>query len=329
MPKPNGWTLVELLVVVAVLVLLSSLLVPSLGAAREKARLATCAAALHDIHQALVARAVIHDLRLVPFRFSSYSQPSLQESGHWGGTSQPADPVLCGTHLGSTGQLATVNLWTLVEENFLPPNRLVCPGASHSVREGYSSMFPYSTKFSTYCLRFPYSEDLFRGAPLWANYGGGDLLAVYAWHSGGDVALPGQQNDPTHGAYRQRVPLVRLDRTYRIAAEVAEGLQWGDGCYDVATDVLLADTFWWLDRSEAVSQIQGVDCHAVRANWCHRSQFNTLTGDGAVRRVTDDEELTPILNNSLPEAQTSQDVGPCGALAAERVWQFFDSAGRL
>ena len=62
---PAGFTLVELLVVVGVIVLLVSLLLPALSGAREMARRAKCMSNLRQLTQACLAYAQDHDRQLI------------------------------------------------------------------------------------------------------------------------------------------------------------------------------------------------------------------------------------------------------------------------
>ena len=52
MHKWRGFTLIEILVVLAIIGMMAALLFPVLGGARERARMATCTSNLHQIHLA-------------------------------------------------------------------------------------------------------------------------------------------------------------------------------------------------------------------------------------------------------------------------------------
>ena len=304
MVRRGGWTLVELLVVIAIIAMLAGIAVPSLSLARERARLLGCVAGLRDTHRALMSYAGMNDRRLPPFRFSfvNPSECSLPLSGHWGGVSSAADPAAFGWK--GDDPFYSINLWTLVEGGLIEPERLVCPGAPGSLRTGRASHFPHSSKFSTYCLRFPYSIDLFRESPRWAYYDRSRLLSIYAETYGGRKQPP--------------VPLVRVDRRYRISDEA----RCGDGDYDVATDTMLADAFWYQDLGEDGTSPSDGQTYPVRSAWSHGSVFNAITGGGAVRTVRDDgTKVRPFTN--APGRELPND-GCNYASYAERVWQFLD-----
>lgn len=306
MSARTGWTLVEMLVVIAIIVLLTVLVVPSIATARRRARLVACSMQMHNLHQAMIAHAVANRRCLPPFMFSSLTEPSLPLSGHWGGISRLDDPVLFGTRMSGTGEknLPTVNFWVLAAEGGIGLNSLICPAADL----GDGSYFPYSTKFSTYCLRFPYSQDIFRG---WPNPPAGvRLLDFYLARPGGDFER--EVNDS------QRVPLIRLDWRYRTAGEAActEG-NWGDNEYEVAGDAMFSDAFWQQQYEEP----GGDTTLPVRRGWCHDGQFNVMYGGGAVRTVDDDGMIAA--NSWIPGAPPDRAYD---ASRAERCWQYFDRA---
>src|ERR1035437_2814888 len=49
----RGFTIIELLTVMAIIAILTAILLPVLGMAREQARRATCQSNMHQIHEAL------------------------------------------------------------------------------------------------------------------------------------------------------------------------------------------------------------------------------------------------------------------------------------
>ncbi len=310
----RGWTLIELLVVIAIVAALVSILIPSLAEIRSRARLATCAANMHNVHQAIMGYAAANRRQLPPFSLSIHETFSLPTSGHWGGVSQGYDDDVRGWR-----KPVAVNLSVLVANSSLSARSIICPGANNSVRQAEASYFPYSLNFSTYCLRFPYSADLFRGSPYLGDLNAG-LLEAYRAGAGGQSVLVANKRITHSVGIRQRVPRLRLDRTYRIAAPVA----CGDGDYNITGDVLLADTFWWQDLSSAAPDTPGLKSYPISAGWCHGDQFNVLSGSGAVHTISDTSGIVRA-NSNAPGAQLGDD-GHYQATYAEKVWQFFDSA---
>jgi len=302
MRSTGGWTLVETLACVGVIALLSATVIPSLAATKERSRLVACAAGMHDIHNALMTHLADHDRRFPPFAFSDWNG-NLPLSGHWGGH-EPGDPVAAGRR-GTD----CVNLPVLVRDGRIRSDRLVCPGAEGLPPRGPASYFPRTRRFSTYCLRFPPSEDLFRESPQLAYRFGGKILGVYLMAAGGQ--------DVRVGTIRQTAPLLRVDRTYRLVPAAA----CGDGVYDPASDALLADAFWRRDTS-APAPAGAAKGYAVRAGWCHGTAFNVVDGGGAVRTIIDDGTIEA---NCLAPQHSLPDDGQNYATYAERVWQFLDA----
>jgi prepilin-type processing-associated H-X9-DG protein len=306
MRRDHGWSLVELAVVLATVVLLSAVIMPSLRGAMEVARLTGCATTLRDIHVGLRAYAAAHLNRFPPFAFSDY-RGNLPLSGHWGGACQPNDPAAFGR-----GGVEQVNLWALVAEGTLAPSRLACPGAPAQLRDGTASLFTHTFRQSTFCLRFPFSPDLFDEAPDLGRNRGPTILGIYAQAGGGQPVRVGME-------YRT-VPQVRADKRYRLSDAAA----CGDGVLDPRKDAILSDAFWRQDASEPAVASSDLRGWPVRWAWCHGERFNALYGDGAVRTVRDDGT---VKTNTLPaDPNALADDGLHYATYAERVWQFFDAA---
>lgn len=299
-----AWTLVEAIVVVAILALLGAILLPSLAAAKDSARLAGCAAAMRDVHVGLMTYTAENRRRLPPFAFSDIVG-NVALSGHWGGATQANDPAIFGRLVG----LQAINLSVLAEEGKLSVRRLVCPGAETELLDGQASYFSHTFRFSTYCLRMPPSDALFDTAPALRNFSG-KTLGIYAQAAGGQRVRV--------GTTYQEVPLTRTDRAYPLAAPAA----CGDGTFDFAQDVVVADSFWRQEHSAPATQTPGPLASPVRAGWCHGKRFNVLAGHGAVRTIADDGTVS---DHTVPPGGTIADDGANGTTHAERVWQFFDA----
>lgn len=292
--RPRGFTLIELLVVSGVIALLSALLLPSLGQAQRSAQSMQCRSQLHDIGSALHGYAAAENNRLPPFAFSDFTG-DIALSGHWGGVSQPADPAAF-ARMG----MECVNLWALAKQDYANPQSLLCPSAGAELRRGTASYFPYTNRFSTYCLRFPASRGLFGESPGLAAIDG-NLLTAYLRQAGG-------QRSNIAG---EVVPQVRLDRSYRLDAT--------GGTYDAAADALLADTFWRREYRQAPEPLQDSRSYDVQWDWCHQATFNVLMGNGAVRQVVDDG--TVDANSNSPQ----RSIAPADSVrSSEIIWQFFD-----
>ncbi|MFP3938614.1 MAG: prepilin-type N-terminal cleavage/methylation domain-containing protein [Phycisphaerae bacterium] len=301
MSSRKGWTLVELLVVLAVIALLLGVLLPAVWTIRDRARLASCSGSMRGVHQALLSYVAGNNQRFPPFAFSDFRGANLPLSSHWGGTGESGDP-------GGFGRSGTdsVNLWVLVDERYIAQQRLICPSEESAVVEGSASHFPYTFRFSSYALRFPPSEDLFARARKLAYFAGRQVLQIYSARAGG-------QNVPI-GRSRLRVPVVRLDKVYRLVEPIG-------GEFRPMQDAVLADQFWRQDHSEPAPGSPGPRTYPVRARWCHGGKFNVAFGGGAVKTIEDDDTVRA---NTVPPGETLEDDGLYWSTYSERVWGFFD-----
>jgi prepilin-type N-terminal cleavage/methylation domain-containing protein len=119
-PSPQGFTLIEVLVVVAIIGLLTAILIPSLAKARFQARVTVCTANLHQLGVSIVTYA--SDQGVIPF----------------GPDVAPLAPYL----EANDGKLATNQIWTgpqqpmkekmalglLLSKAFNVPEMMYCPG---------------------------------------------------------------------------------------------------------------------------------------------------------------------------------------------------------
>lgn len=309
MDRPNGWTLVEVLVCIAIIALVVSVALPSIGGAREMARLAVCKTSMRAIHGAIMSYAASHDFKMMPFAFSQKENGDLPLSGHWGGASQPGDPDA----FGRKG-VNCVNLWSLVAEDRVSWQALFCPSAAGPLRSGKASFFPCTPRFSSYGLRFPSSADLFHESPSLIRYMNKTLLYIYSWGSGG-------QSMPVFDGFQvvpQVVPQVRMDRPYRLT-DVDSGAGY---TFEPARDAILSDAFWRQGFSAPAPAVKGLQTYPVRWAWDHGARFNVLGGGGSVWTADDDGTVHA---NSVPPGGQLPPKGEHFAGYAEKVWRYFES----
>jgi len=250
---------------------------------------------------------------LPPFAFSD-ATGCVPASGHWGGPSAgAADPHVQFRKLGS----AAINLYALIRQQLIRRDPLFCPAARDTLRAGRESYFPYTSNFSTYCLRFPTSERLFAAAPHLKYSCGGTLLGIYRARAGGQREPV--QLGPTVTIY-ETVPVVRIDLSYPSAIT--------NNTYNVATGALLTDGFWWQDRSEAAPAQPNAETptYPIRAGRHHGGKFNVLYGNGIVRTVCDDGTIAA---NTVPPGGALPDDGWHWASYSEPIWRLFDKPTRL
>ena len=300
--RRTGFTLVELLTVISVLILLLGISAPSVSKARDMARMASCGAQMRQIGVALAQYTTESKQRVPPFIFSGMEADTanLPLSGHFGGSPFP----------GRKGA-DFVNLYALANSGYLSQPLLICPGSPQARQGKPDSYFADTDRFSTYCLRMPCSWDLYPGGvrPC-TNLS--DPLFIYLRSGSGQgflaTDLDGKKGPPSIA------PFVRMDHQYQIDSKVA----CGSGRFDPAEDVLVSDAFWDQDSSQAAADESSFP---VRRTWCHGQQFNRLWANGAVKSVRDDGTVASYSNNP---ARALAGDGVYNATYAEHVWQFFD-----
>lgn len=79
-PRPRGFTLVELLVVIGIIAVLTAILFPVVAGARGKARQTQCLSNVRQITQAMLVYAAEHENRLPP---CTYERPASRYSLPW------------------------------------------------------------------------------------------------------------------------------------------------------------------------------------------------------------------------------------------------------
>lgn len=113
LPSPNGFTMVELVVVVAIVAVLVALMLPAIGKAKETARRTSCLSKLRQIGQIAHGYASMHGGKL-PFQ----ARP-------WANNDQSSDYIVSRYWLQVREEY---NGWgTMFYEGFIPTSLLSCP----------------------------------------------------------------------------------------------------------------------------------------------------------------------------------------------------------
>lgn len=169
-PAPTGFTLVELLVVVAVIALLMGVLLPALSSARDAGRLTACRSNLRQVHQMTAVYALEYDGRLpLGYRGGRMQWNTMVYSGFGDGTF-----VLFG-RLDRAGLLESPEVLycpaeTAPEQAFDTDDNPWPPGTPGiNVQGGYASAPLVDWAFDEFPPRMIRTDDLLTSDPLLAD----------------------------------------------------------------------------------------------------------------------------------------------------------------
>lgn len=126
--RRKGFTLIELMVVVAIIAILVTILMPSLAKARDLAKKATCQASLNGIGKALALYSAQNDDRTPMMEFdTAYDPDSVDVPDN---ENQTDDDYDTGTWVATLGDNPMQNVWLMIKEGLLPVQGFKCPADS-------------------------------------------------------------------------------------------------------------------------------------------------------------------------------------------------------
>jgi prepilin-type N-terminal cleavage/methylation domain-containing protein/prepilin-type processing-associated H-X9-DG protein len=129
--RTRAFSLIELLVVLAVLAILVSILAPVILRSRETDRRVRCVDNLRAVQQALAAYASVNGKNLPRVTY----EPSRAATGYvaYTGPDSP-DPFARGSQVRPND--VTASLWLLVRAKLVPPGRFICPSTGDRADAG-------------------------------------------------------------------------------------------------------------------------------------------------------------------------------------------------
>ena len=275
MRRRDAFTLVELLVVIGIIAVLISILLPTLGKAREAANRANCLANLHSIHQLMVMYAGLNKDQ-VPLGYSggdggsaSTSESTsyyLTRASSASGAPDP-DSVLAGAPLRYIG-LGLLFKANLIKEGM--GKAFYCPSFVERDFQYNIPSNPWPPSINRTC-RSGYNVRASTNNPK-PNVAGSFATDKVYWGTGGSAGSPfyplkmnGNSGTPIPGPQQQ--PMLKLARlkSKAIVSDMNSNNQWVDQCHKKGINVLYANgAASWVGREAIAKQI---DTPASAGGW--------------------------------------------------------------
>lgn len=330
----RGFTLVELLVVMAIIALLAGMLLPALSSAREQGRRTVCINNLNQIGTALAVYCTNNGDYLPSYASYGSTTAEFEEPPRSGYSVQSvADHQTASRQMmvGCSAEVAAIATALAPRQlNFMPlglgylvmredlgdPTVLMCPSMRGKASTWYGATeFEYDSGVWKRLGGSPGRDQLLRGD-------GRDLQAVST--SGGEIAAILSSYSYRNAPFYNSTAQWTLDYTRPVITAEFMVPPFKTRKY-LKGRAIAADSFDYADGTEATGIADTFDANEGMVNEHHKDGYNVLYGEGSVKWYSDDTQDITSWTDWQDAANPGTDNLTISSHTSHEVWHLFDA----